>query len=89
MATTKKTELLENGVCEKPKIEKTDLHGNEHDDAGPPVNLRRPSTQTPTFPTAILKLTKHVLSPGYNSRGTKKKLPRKKKAITQGGWPAS
>ena len=85
MATTKKTEMLENGVSGEPKIEEAKLHGNQQDDSAPPVNLRRPSTQTPTFPTAIPRLTRHVLSPGYNSRGTKKKLRNKKEGDNTGG----
>ena len=79
MTTTKETEMLQNCVAEKPKIEETELNGNQQDDSPPPVNLRRPSTQTPTFPTAIPKLTRHVLSPGYNSGGTNKKLPNERR----------
>ena len=85
MATTKKTEMTQNGVSEKPKIEEAELNAYQQDDSEPPVNLRRPSTQTPTFPTAIPKLTRHVLSPGYNSGGTKKKLPNKKEGDNTGG----
>ena len=72
MATTKKTEMPQNGVSGKPEIEEAELNGYQQDDSEPPVNLRRPSTQTPTFPTG------NVLSPGYNSGGTKKELPIKK-----------
>ena len=34
MATTKKTEMLQNCVSEKPKIEEAELNGNHQDDSG-------------------------------------------------------
>ena len=34
MATTRKTEMLQNCVSENPKIEEAELNGNQKDDAG-------------------------------------------------------
>ena len=34
MATTEKTEMPQNWVSEKPKIEETELNGNHQDDSG-------------------------------------------------------
>ena len=34
MASTRKTEMLQNFVSENPKIEKAELNGNQKDDAG-------------------------------------------------------